>query len=155
MLGLPSLTSLALQAVDSINGSGVVASQVLHASTNLRSIRIGDSQQFRDLTSITDVQLAWLLEPSATAGNLQEVDITVMSSNGAGWGPLGGGMQPNQPPPFASGVVADLLLRTAPALTRLALRDLSALGGGGAHITFGNAPHSTWRRVACTDGARP
>lgn len=91
---------------------------------------------------MSETQLAWLLEPSATSGKLQEVDITVLSGNGGGWGPLGGGMQPNQPPPYASGLIADLLQRSASSLKRLALRDMSAIGGGGQYASFSNAPHS-------------
>lgn len=131
LLGLPALKKLRLQAIDSISGSGGVASSTPHSSTHLRHFTLGESQQFRDLTAITDVQLAWLLEPSATAGNLEEVDITTMSGNG-NWGGIGG-MQMPQPPPFASGLVADLLLRSAPSLTRLALRDLS-LGNLGVSL---------------------
>ena len=108
---------------------------MLFRSARLRTLVIGNGQtSYRDYTSITDVQLAFLLEP--TVATMRHLDITIMSSAGgaggmAGWGGGGGGgaNQVPIPPSFASGLFADLLVRMGPRIERLALRDLQAFGG--------------------------
>ena len=137
MLGLPLLEELRLDGgFDSIDGRGAVSSTSPHQA-RLRKLTVGDGQQVpRDFSSVSDVQLAWLLEPAATT--LHVLDMTVMSMNpnggfgAGGWGGGGGGGA--QAPPFASGLFADLLVRMGPTLERLAIKD--AQGGGAVRLSL-------------------
>lgn len=136
MLGLPLLEELRLDGgFDSIDGRGAVSSTSPHLA-RLRKLTVGDGQQVpRDFSSVSDVQLAWLLEPAARS--LHVLDITVMSMNpnagfgAGGWGGGGGGGA--QAPPFASGLFADMLVLMGPTLERLAIKDAQ---GGGAVRSF-------------------
>lgn len=131
LIGMPHLQDLTLDGgFDDVNGRGVVTSTTPHQA-RLRSLVIGNGQtSYRDYTSITDVQLAWLIEPATTS--LETLDVTIMST--AAGGGFGGfaGIAPGQapaPPSFASGLFADLLVSMGPKLERLALRDLQSFGG--------------------------
>lgn len=73
---------------------------------------------------MTDVQLAWLLEP--TVSSMRHLEITVMSMNvnngiAGGWGAAIGQAVP---PAFASALFADQISRMGGTLERLAIRDL-------------------------------
>ncbi|KAL8286846.1 hypothetical protein RQP46_003852 [Phenoliferia psychrophenolica] len=148
LAGMPSLRELYLEGgFDDVNQRGVVTSAQPHVA-QLRTLVIGNGQtSYRDYTCITDVQLAFLLEPAVAT--LRHLDITIMSNGGGpvmgGWamgGPGGGGGGPQAPTPpcFASGLFADLLVRMGPTIERLALRDLQAFGGATPSLAL--APHS-------------
>lgn len=147
LAGLPALEALRLHAVDNIAGAGTVTSTTPHPATELRIFCLGDPTSFRDFSSVTDVQLAWLLEPAARNRKLEVIEVNVMTNGNGAWGGggpggawnMGGGAVAQGSPPFASRQFADLLVLTAPSLQRLILRDLQSTG----LVSEGNA------RVRC------
>ncbi|KAK4700300.1 hypothetical protein P7C70_g5946, partial [Phenoliferia sp. Uapishka_3] len=138
LAGLPSLAELYLEGgFDDVNGRGVVTSSTNH-SARLKTLVVGNPQtSYRDFTSITDGQLAWLLEPAV--GSLKVLDLTIMSNGGVGMGgwPIagagGGAGGPVLPPCFASGLFADLLVRMGGTIERLSVQ---------ASPSLSQAPHS-------------
>ncbi|GAA5952944.1 hypothetical protein JCM21900_001525 [Sporobolomyces salmonicolor] len=125
---LPSLESLTVRAIDNISGAGTVASAGPHPARNLRSLKIGDMSSsspyhIQDYSTLTDVQLCWLLEPAVESGALKEVEVVLLVDASAPFGRtwnvlLGGGGAAVAaagganvlPPPFASGLFADLMI---------------------------------------------
>ncbi|GAA5915184.1 hypothetical protein JCM5296_007241 [Sporobolomyces johnsonii] len=124
---LPALESLTVRAIDNISGAGTVASAGPHPARNLRSLKIGDVSSasspyhIQDYSTLTDVQLCWLLEPAVESGALKEVEVVLLvdasAPFGGPWGALlaGGGAAAAgganvPPPPFASGLFADLMI---------------------------------------------
>ncbi|GAA5880023.1 hypothetical protein JCM1840_005293 [Sporobolomyces johnsonii] len=127
---LPALESLTVRAIDNISGAGTVASAGPHPARNLRSLKIGDVSSssspyhIQDYSTLTDVQLCWLLEPAVESGALKEVEVVLLvdasapfGGPGPPWGALlagGGGFAAGAanglPPPFASGLFADLMI---------------------------------------------
>ena len=141
MNGLPNLETLSIRAIDAISGSSAVSSTTPHPARKLRSFKFGDANSngpynYQEYSSVSDVQLAWLLEPSVSNGNLKELEIAVLVELGVGggWPPglpggPGGNFGQNAPaPPFASSTIADLLIRSGGNLERLILQDLGETG---------------------------
>ncbi|GAA5933264.1 hypothetical protein JCM1841_006573 [Sporobolomyces salmonicolor] len=143
---LPSLESLTVRAIDNISGAGTVASAGPHLARNLRSLKIGDMSSsspyhIQDYSTLTDVQLCWLLEPAVDSGALKEVEVVLLVDASAPFGGtwnvlLGGGGAAVAaagganvlPPPFASGLFADLMVRGGDKLEKLVLQDWSESG---------------------------
>ncbi|BGP46434.1 hypothetical protein JCM10450v2_002278 [Rhodotorula kratochvilovae] len=114
-----ALISLAISGVYDV--SGTTAPTTSHSATHLRRIAIA---QFIDYEiyapPITAEQLAWVVEPAATSGTLRDVEIVIRGGR-PGFGRHGGGGAPEAP--FTAGAFVDLILRVAPCLKRLVLRD--------------------------------
>ncbi|GAA5958745.1 hypothetical protein JCM3765_006023 [Sporobolomyces pararoseus] len=154
MNGLPNLETLSIRAIDAISGSAAVSSTTPHPARKIRSFKLGDANSngpynFQEYSSVSDVQLAWLLEPSVSKGCLKELDIAIMVELGVGggWppglpgGPGGNFGQNTAAPPFASSTIADLLIRCGGNLERLVLQDLGETGA--VNPNFAAAPHNS------------
>ncbi|GAA6005835.1 hypothetical protein JCM11491_004027 [Sporobolomyces phaffii] len=152
MNGLPNLESVSIRAIDAISGSAAVSSTGPHPAQNIRYFKLGDSNSnspynIQEYTSISDVQLAWILEPAVASASLRELDVSILIDPGigGGWppglpgGPANFGANANSPP-FASSTIADLLIRCGDNLERLALRDLAETGS--MNPNFAAAPHN-------------
>lgn len=136
MNGLPNLEDLSVRAIEAISGSTAVGSTAPHPARNIRRFRLGDNSQTvyggPEYTAISDVQLAWLLEPAVANGSLKVLEVFILIDPGlGGWNPHGpGGQGANvNTPPFASSTIADLLVRCGGNLDRLVLQDLGQVGG--------------------------
>ncbi|GAA5872865.1 hypothetical protein JCM16303_006858 [Sporobolomyces ruberrimus] len=148
MNGLPNLEDLSVRAIEAISGSTAVGSTAPHPARNIRRFRLGDNSQTvyggPEYTAISDVQLAWLLEPAVANGSLKVLEVFILIDPGlGGWNPHGpGGQGANvNTPPFASSTIADLLVRCGGNLDRLVLQDLGQVGG--VNPNFAAYPHSS------------
>jgi hypothetical protein len=120
--GLSALQHLYLEGgFDDINGQGTVSSTTPH-SARLKTLLVGTT---RDYISITDIQLAWLIEPAVET--LVQLDLSIISANGGQWANFAGAVAAPVPPCFASGLIADQVRRMA-RLEKLAFRDIQGLG---------------------------
>jgi len=136
MNGLPNLESLSIRAIDAISGSPAVNSTSPHPAKKIRHFKLGDANSgspyhLQEYTSISDVQLAWLIEPAISNGTLKDLEVSILIDPGVGGGwppgiPGGPGnfAQNGTAPPFASSTFADLLIRCGSNLERLVVQDL-------------------------------
>ncbi|KAM0754460.1 hypothetical protein T439DRAFT_321501 [Meredithblackwellia eburnea MCA 4105] len=145
ILGMPLLTHLNLDGgFDDVNGQGSVSSSSPHPAKLTTLVVASGRNNYRDYTSVTDTQLAWLLEPAVAT--LKVFEMTIMSPGAQGpaafgfgvGGGAGGGGNP-LPPCFASGLVADLIMGME-SLERLVLRDLNSFAQ--VNPSLNAAPHS-------------
>ncbi|GAA5931695.1 hypothetical protein JCM10213_005832 [Rhodosporidiobolus nylandii] len=141
---LPNLTMLKLDSIDNLAGTAPLGSSS-HPASRLQVIHIGNPRA-SDISSLSEQQLKFLLEPCVSSGAIREIQISLVADNqGGGLGGFalalggGGGMQAPAAP-FASTAFADLLTRAGGSLERLYLQDLSLTGA--VNPSLRAAPHN-------------
>ncbi|GAA5935709.1 uncharacterized protein JCM15063_001779 [Sporobolomyces koalae] len=151
--GLPHLESLSIRAIDNKSGSTTTTSAQPHPADRISSLRLGyeaqtDRSSPSDYSAISDVQLAWLLEPAVAHGNLHCLNLSIMPDfdrrfqAGAPAGAVGAaGLANANAPPFASATIANLLVRCGASLECLMMQDIERTDQN--HPGFASAPHST------------
>ncbi|GAA5892997.1 hypothetical protein JCM6882_006912 [Rhodosporidiobolus microsporus] len=135
----PQLATLKIDALWSLPGANGVASSSANPAGSLRVVHLGNVFR-RNASYLSSTQLVWLLEPSAVANSLQDLQLSlepdIGRAGGGGWGGLGPALVPVA---FASAGFADLLARCS-SLTSLVLHDASLEAM--ADPSFAHPPHN-------------
>ncbi|GAA5892992.1 hypothetical protein JCM6882_006911 [Rhodosporidiobolus microsporus] len=150
LFSTPNLESLTVDSLDNLSTSIRVVPAAPNHATRLRLLELGNSRLAQE-SSLSAQQLAWLLDPSATANTLRKIHVSLFSVDvstsrrkwvggsrvrGGGFGGGGGGEPAS---PFASASFADALARCS-KLETLVLQELSF--NGAKHPSLAQPPHN-------------